>query len=144
MKPYVVLGTYKPTKWRAWRIGREICQITADASLVPHHSPPMLRILEKSSWKDYHLHANVVRFAHPEYEGSSWHQDGDHAPGADMDCRLVLWTNRNPTEIRYNNEIFVPKPWEIILFSNLQCFHRRPPGVSGKRWLFRQRVKGDE
>ena len=141
MKPYEVIGWYHPKRWRASIIGLDLCEITEAAGLVPHYSPPMLKIIEKSSWKDYALHANVVRFAHPEYEGSSWHQDGDHAPGANMDCRLVLWSSRNPTEIRCKNAVWTPSPWEVVVFSNLACYHRRPPGVEGKRWLFRQRVK---
>src|SRR6266404_2138529 len=112
--PYVLLGSYKPTKWRAWKIGRDLTSMTKEWGLKPHASEPMLKIMEKSSWKDYKLHANVCRFAHPEYEGSSWHQDGDHAPGADMRCALVLWASRNPTEIKGSDDkVYQPEPYEI-------------------------------
>lgn len=141
MKPYTVLGTFKPKKWRASVIGQELTWFTNMKGLTPHASVPMLKVIEKCSWKNYALHASVVRFAHPEYEGSGWHQDGDHAPGADMNCRLVLWSNRDCTEIRSGGVVYTPKPFEVVIFNNLECYHRRPPHVEGKRWLFRQRVR---
>lgn len=139
----IVIGEYKPTSTKAWRVGRDLVKITRAFGLVPHVSPPMLKILEKCSWKDQEKHASVVRYARPEYEGSGWHQDGDHAPGADMNCFLVVWADRDPTEIRYVNQarVFRPEPYQLVLFHNLTAYHRRPPGVSGKRMMFRQRVQ---
>lgn len=141
MKPPIVLAIFKPSRWRASIIGPELCAITRELGLAPHHSPQMLKILERCSWKDYGQHASVVRFAVPEYEGSEWHQDGDHAPGADMDCSIVVWASRDPTQIRYDGVIYQPEPYELVIFDNLRCYHRRPPDVSGRRWLFRQRVR---
>lgn len=140
-RPYRVLGVYTPDRWRASWIGPRLCELTHLHGLAPHISTPMLKLMEKSSWKDYDLHANVVRFANPQYEGSSWHQDGDHAPSADMNCALVLWCSHTPVLIRDKAGIvWQPQPLELVLFNNLDVHHRRPD-VTGKRWVFRQRVR---
>ena len=145
MIPYKVLETYHPRRWRASVIGPELCAITARKGFVPLVCPPMLAKNQRASWHDDKWHASVVRFAHPEYEGSGWHQDGDNTPGSNMQCQLILWASHTPTEIRhkYDSEgtVWIPEPFEVVVFDNWLCFHRRPPELSGKRWLFRQRVR---
>lgn len=143
MLPYEVLGKYQPTRARATLIGAALCRFTADRGFVPLKCDPMLRKNERSFWKDNARHANLVRYAHPEYEGVGWHQDGDNTPGSIMDHGIILWSDRSPTEFRWTDcesSVYQPQPLEVIYFRNMSCYHRRPPGLSGKRWLFRQRV----
>ena len=142
MKPYIVLGTYDPSQWRASIIGQELVAFTKKKGFVPHYSPPMLKKQEWATWSSKMYHASVVRWAVPTYEGVNWHQDGDNVPGANINCGLVLWANRDPTEIKFSGDskIYTPQPFEVVAFDNVFCYHRRNPYLEGKRWLFRQRV----
>lgn len=147
MKPYIVLGTYKPTLWKAFRVGRDICGITKAAGLIPHidpaHGP-----LHGAAWFNEALHAECRRRTFKTKQAEGWHYDGDTTPGSKPNCCLVLWSSTQPTWIKWQNlnhhfeapEYFVPKPFEVILFRNMSCLHRRPPNCVKNRWTFRQRV----
>ena len=142
-KPYIVLGTYKPPRYRAGIIGAALTAITEEIGLVPHidpaHGPQ-----ETSIWCDTALHAEVRRFAQHSM-GSGWHQDGDLADGSAMDHAAVLWANKTPTEFKTDDgQICRPKPFEVVLVRNLNGHHRSPPDAPQKpkrRWFFRQRVE---
>ena len=138
---YVVLGEYYPVKpWKAWRIGRDLTQMTHYIGLVPHEDPKH-GPEPHASWVDKSLHAQVRRF-NLNGQGGSWHQDGDTTPGSRMDCAMVLWSNVAPTLFKSttDNKIYQPKPYEVVLVRNLSCYHRRPDNAPYERWLFRQRI----
>jgi len=152
VKPYVVLGIYHPPwpqeQWKAWKIGRGLCQITSGHDLVPHvdpaHGPE-----PGASWSNVELHAQVRRFTMASGMGDDWHQDGDTTPGSKMDCAMVLWTSGPHVQLKFamdktdpilKNVVYQPNPYEVVLISNLLAYHRRPPGCPRERWVFRQRV----
>jgi hypothetical protein len=143
MKPYVSLGFYKPPKWSTKLVGEYITSLTKDLGLIPNQDAKH-RHQYKAPWNSKSLCAYVRRrtVTNPRAEG--WHQDGDLVPGALMDDSLVLWASNTPTELKVGDTVYIPKPYEIILFRNLSCQHRRPPGAPKVRWLFRQRVRNSE
>lgn len=143
MKPYVVLGTYWPKVWSAFRVGNDILAITRKLGLRPLNDP----IHGPQTWAPWcseKWHAEVKRRTPKNPKGEDWHQDGDLDPGSRMDCGIVLWATNTPTQIRVGTNIFQPKPKEIILFRNLVGHHRRPPDAPRIRWIFRQRVEPAE
>ena len=134
------IGTYKPKRWRGSIIGPAILEITRSYGLVPLINDSIQRNA-KPIWASLLDHAEVRRTAIVGSEGTSWHQDGDTTTD-EMDFGLVLWSQHNCTEFKYPDNIIIQaKPFEIIYIDNLECYHRRPPNVSGKRWSFRQRVE---
>ena len=151
MKPYIVLATYRPKKWRASIVGRELSDLTAELGLQPHidryHGP--LKLTGRN-WSSELLHAEVRRRTFQTSQAESWHFDADLEPKGNPNCAIVLWASTSPTEIRWNEdcsnsslhgpEIFRPKPFEVVIFNNMHCLHRRPKDVPYRRWVFRQRV----
>jgi len=141
-QPFVVLGRYRPPKFRASIIGEYLIEFTSKLGLTPLHDPehgPQTT----SIWCNEAVHAEVRRFAQHS-QGSSWHQDGDLKDGSVMDHAAVLWAAVTPTEFRLDNTVYRPEPFEIVIARNLGCFHRSPPDCPHKptrRWFFRQRVK---
>lgn len=138
--PYKVLGIYRPKKGRkAWFIGRALTRRTALAGLSPLVDTN-IKQNKGAAWYSEKLHSEVRKTAVLGSEGTSWHQDGDTSPGANMNHRLVVWASSNPTQFKFGDKIYQPKPYEIVMIDNLGCYHRRPPGVNGFRLSFRQRV----
>lgn len=143
MKPYEVLAVYKPDIWRASKIGKDLTTITKKAGLIPHNDPahgPLLKV----PWVDESLHAEVRRRTFKTKQAEGWHYDGDLGGGANPNCAIVLWSTNHPTEIKYEEKIYTPEPYELVIFNNLTCRHRRPPNCPRIRWTFRQRVKVPE
>ena len=143
MKPYQIIGYYKPSKLRGSIIGPDILSVISKFGLTPlddpEHGPQVTSI-----WCDEALHAEVRRFAQPGGQGSSWHQDGDLADGSRMDHAAVLWSNKCPTEFKSGGTIYQPQPFEIVIAYNLKGYHRTPPNVPKppeRRWFFRQRIE---
>jgi hypothetical protein len=167
--PYRVLTTYKPSRWRASIVGRDLTAITAEWGLLPHldksHGPLHLT---GRNWVSYPLHAEVRRRTFNTNQAEGWHTDGDLDPNSRPDCVIVTWASNSPTQIKWRkwpagsmsgldeastlghyppfNEpdkefelIYQAKPYEVVAFKNLSCFHRRPPGCPRVRWLMRQR-----
>ena len=135
--PYVVLAVFKPgpRPWRKSRIHRALTQLTHDLGFKP---------LPGRAWKlvgQRGLHAEVRKRAVPGTQATGWHQDGDMDPGVNMDHAIITWANVAPTEFKVGNNIFQPKPFEVVIVRNLGVYHRRPPGAPHERWLFRQRVE---
>lgn len=158
MKPYLSLGKYMPSRWRASIVGRELTDLTAKLGLLPHYDP-MHGPLELTgrNWVSKVLHAEVRRRTFKTNQAESFHYDGDLQEGSRPDCAIVLWASNNPTEIKWrqcqcgacgdtrqpksiHEEIYSPRPYEIVIFRNLACLHRRPANVPRIRWVFRQRV----
>lgn len=151
MKPYLSLGKYMPSRWRASVVGRELSDLMAKLGLQPHidrvHGP--LRLTGRN-WSSEILHAEVRRRTFSTKQAESFHYDGDLEPGANPNCAIVLWASNNPTEIKWRDyyggahpaelKIYQPKSYEVVIFHNMHCLHRRPAGVPRIRWVFRQRV----
>jgi hypothetical protein len=151
MKPYLSLGFYRPTRWRASVVGRELTDLTFELGLLPHidkyHGP--LKLTGRN-WSSELLHAEVRRRTFRTNQAESWHFDADLEPNGNPNCAIVLWCSNSPTEIRWNEEhsgsslhgpeIFRPKSFEVVVFDNMHCLHKRPQGVPYRRWVFRQRV----
>jgi len=140
MKPYKVLGVYKPTKWRPWKVGRDITAMTNKLGMKPLHDPihgPQMW----APWVNEKLHAEVKRRTPKNPKGEDWHQDGDLDPGSKMNHTLVLWASNHPTEFEVNGQVYQPKPYEVVAFNNLDGRHRRPLDAPRVRWMFRQRME---
>jgi len=143
--PFVVVGTYRPTKYRASRIGKYLTRFTNDLGITPLKDG-VHGAQATSIWCDEALHAEVRRFAQ-HAQGSGWHQDGDMAPGSNMDHAAILWASVTPTEFSdmlVHAKIYRPEPYEIIIVRNLCGYHRSPPDAPKKptrRWFFRQRIE---
>ena len=140
-KPYIVLRErYYPKTWRACRIGRDLTRLTRNLKLIPlddpAHGPQSFK-----AWCDEDLHAEVGWVTYKGNQGEDWHQDGDLVQGSRMDHAEVLWSNRTPTQFRYEGKIYQPKPFQIIIVKNLDGEHRRPGNAPKRRWFFRQRVE---
>lgn len=138
MCPYVILEVYKPAIWKSWKIGRDLTIITKNLGFKPFKAVDTR--YQGAAWADIELHAHVRRRTLRKEDGAQWHQDGDygHIP---MEHGLIFWSNRTPTEFKVWDQIYQPKPFEVVYFSNLDGLHRRPPNAPRKRWLFRQRVE---
>ena len=149
MKPYLVIGHYKPSKWRASVVGRDLTDLTCELGLEPHidlsHGPLPLK---GRNWVSTVLHAEVRRRTFNTTQAEGWHWDGDLDSNSKPDCAIVTWASNHPTEIKWRNTpedkefdlIFAARPYEICIFRNLACLHRRPPNCPRVRWLFRQRI----
>ena len=140
VKPYIVLGTYHPSRWKPHKVGRDLVKLTQEYGLVPLkdsvHGPQTW-----APWCSEKLHAEVKRRTPRNPKGEDFHQDGDLDPGSRMDCAIVLWSSNTPTEIKVEGHTYRPNRREVILFRNLAGFHRRPPATRRIRWVFRQRVE---
>lgn len=138
MAPYKVLGIYKPSIWKSWVVGRDLVALTRRLGLVPFPSTDTR--YESAPWSSRVDHAHVRRKTLRKQDGAQWHQDGDygHLP---MDHGLVFWSNKTPTEFKVGGLVYQPRPFEVVLFRNLEGMHRRPPEAERRRWLFRQRVR---
>lgn len=138
---YELLGRYKPTVWKCYRIGRDLCNFTRSLGFRPLKDPvhgPQLWV----PWVSETLHAEVKRRTPRNPKGEDWHQDGDLDPGSRMDCGIILWSNLTPTQFRDSTgRVVQPKPYEVVYIRNLACFHRRPPDAPRNRFIFRQRVE---
>jgi len=142
MIPYIVLkDKYLPSEWRARVIGRELTELTAKAGLKPHVDPAHGPIHWKRGWYSDALHAEVRRTTIAAPAASDWHYDGDTTPGSKPDCALVVWTNRTPTELKWEGHTYQPPPFSVVLFRNRGPLHRRPTNAPARRWMFRQRVQ---
>lgn len=140
--PFVVLKQhYKPAVWKAWKVGKDLTELTSWLGFKPL---PGIggKNNEGAAWYAADLHAEARRTCVPNSDGTQWHQDGDTTPGANMDYSLVVWAASDPTEIKRveGSLVYQPKPFEVVVFNNLEVLHRRPPHLSGERFSFRQRV----
>lgn len=145
--PYKVLATYRPAKWRASIIGRDLTDITSEMGYVPHIDPAHGPLhLTGRNWCSEVLHAEVRRRTFKTQMAEGWHYDGDTTEGSRPNCLLCLWASNHPTEVKWRSEgkdsemIYVPEPYQLVVFPNLECLHRRPPHVPRVRWVFRQRL----
>ena len=141
-EPFLVLvDRYIPSKWRPRVIGRELTQMMDHMGIVPHPDPIHGPIHWRRGWYNDTLHAEVRRITLPAPAAGDWHKDGDTTPGSKMDCAIVVWANRAPTEFEWAGQVYQPKPFQVVISRNLLCPHRRPSDAPSRRWFYRQRVK---
>jgi hypothetical protein len=142
--PFLSLGFFKPERWNARQIGYELTARTQSLGLTPHIDPAHGPLpLKGRNWASVHLHAEVRRRTFKTAQAESFHWDGDLEPDAKPDCGIVLWASNHPTEIKWRNgdgTIYQPRPYEVVVFANLCCLHRRPANCPRVRWIYRQRV----
>src|SRR5690348_11499754 len=122
--PYKVIGYYVPPRWSKKLVAHDLEAMTKKIGLKP--LPIGSYRLHKGPYQNYKKHSDLMR-RRPKYDNSDtgWHQDGDMT-NTDMDCTLVLWATNNPTEFRYEGEIWQPDPYQVVAANNLRCEHRRP------------------
>jgi hypothetical protein len=143
VKPYLVLAIYRPSRWRASTVGQELTAITQELGLQPHqdssHGPLHLT---GRNWVSFLLHAEVRRRTFATKQAEGWHWDSDLDPNGNPNCAIVTWASNNGTQIKWRGEekIYQPSPYEVVVFNNSKCVHRRPPNCPRVRWLFRQRI----
>lgn len=144
--PYIVLAVYKPfrlenEKLKSFcaRIGNDLTAITKQNGLTPLKNDEIQRN-KRPIWSNYNAHAEVRVTAVAGSQGEQYHQDGD-LNNTNMNFGMCVWASKTPTEIKVGNKIFQPQPYQLVLFKNLSCYHRRPSGIKGRRFFFRQRVK---
>lgn len=152
MLPYRVLAVYKPRIWNARQIGHELAELTYNAGFRPHVDPnhgPLL--MHGKSWHSVALHAEVRRRTAKSTQGEGWHYDGDlpdfrTGKMGNPNCLIALWASNTPTLIKWknSNEIYQASPYEVVVFNNMQCVHRRPANCPRMRWVFRQRLAPKE
>lgn len=147
MKPYIVLNPFYCSDMfsfadKSWRIGTDLVAFTKSLGLKPLNDPEH-PAQDWTPWNNLHLHAEVKNWTPDAPDGKVWHQDGDTTPGSRMDCRIVLWADKTPTEFcfKVGDKIFQPKPFEVVIFNNKACYHRQPPNAPDRRYIFRQRVE---
>jgi len=150
MTPYRVLESYYPQimpadrwnqtdGWRCWSIGQDLTELTHRHGLKPFHDP-LHTAQNWTPWNSQSLHAEVHKWHPGTHVAEGFHQDGDMIPGAKMDFASVLWASTTPTEFNYQGKIYQPKPFEVVLFRNLSCSHRRPSNAPEARFFFHQCV----
>ena len=151
MKPYIVLAEYHPTilpadkwnstaGWRAWKVGEDLTALTRQIGLTPLHDP-LHGAQTWTPWQSIKLHAEVHKWHPGTHIAEGWHQDGDQTSGANMNHASVVWASNNPTQFMVKDKVYQPKPFEVVLFKNLSCYHRRPPGTPEERFFFHQVVE---
>ena len=149
--PYIVLAQYTPPQmpadkwndtagWRCWKIGEDLTALTRRLGLEPLYDP--LHIAQDwTPWSSQRLHAEVHKWHPGTHIAEGFHQDGDQIAGCIMDYSSVLWASSHPTEFHYKGKVYQPKPFEVVLFKNLSCYHRRPPNTPEQRFFFHQAVE---
>jgi hypothetical protein len=137
----MVIGRYEPSRFTAETIGEELLRLTDSLNL---HTSPHGQCWSHSDWADLKS-ASEVRS--PEEvstpmqrlsdASSFWHQDVRK-----QNCWMVLWSNREQTEIRTMDGTVLNKlePYDVILIHNTLVEHRTPEKVSNDRWFFRRFV----
>lgn len=145
MLPYKVIEIFKPKIWDAREIGKYLTNLTASLGYSPHIDPehgPLKLTIKNGNWSSDTLHAEVRHKAFKTNQAEGWHYDGDTTPGSNPHCLICVWSTATPTEIRPHGsqKIYRPEPYEVVIFNNMECVHRRPPNAPKDRWTFRQRL----
>jgi hypothetical protein len=133
-----VIGKYNPRKLDSKKIAGHLVKITIDQNLIG---------FKKGSWPSADWHDGIdAEVRSPEnytkgYAGfPQWHQDMpiDNDPSLGM----VLWSNREQTEIKLPDDtILNAVPGDVLLIRNKSVHHRTPKIMSPDRWFFRRFVK---
>jgi hypothetical protein len=140
--PYVVLGNYKlPRSKEPHIVGSELTALTAKFGFEPTtgNATPW----EGAEWRDDELKAEVrgpFYYRRSGFKGN-WHFDGPSASRgfSEWNCGIIVWSSKSPTQILYEDKIYTPEPFQIILFRNKGPRHRQHGRTKG-RWFFRQYV----
>lgn len=162
---YIVLGTFKPNlsatdaignpelsderiliPWEpahrtvAKTMGEELVRFSKQLSLEPFGGP-----WTGGPWFDHEAAAELrfnvdTRPNENKYEGHFRTDDGFHRDGV-QGMGMIVWANQDPTELRWQDRIYQPQPFEIVLFNNSGPEHRQPRKSMEGRWFYRQYVR---
>lgn len=141
--PYKVLFDYVPPYLECPVIGTQLLyRLRLYYGFLPLNDPEH-PAQDWTPWNSVKDHAEVKNWTPDAPDGKAWHQDGDITPGARINCAIVLWANKTPTEFKWtsNGKIYQPKPYEVVVFHNAHCYHRQPPKCPNLRYIFRQRIE---
>lgn len=142
-----VIGKYIPPVLESDRIGLDLLDFTKQlrthsggvwSELDHEFYKAMLRKI--AEWSDREKAAEVrcpSSIIHVS-DGLSnvWHHD---IPD-DENLAMVLWSNREPTEILYNKQEVHADSGDVILIRNRTVLHRTPYSLSPDRFFFRRYV----
>lgn len=132
-----VIGRYQPRKLDAKRIGQHLIDITKNLQCEDSRGA-----WSEADWYSHKLSAEVrTTIANEKSRRSGialpWHRDSQG-----KDIAMVLWSNREQTEIQLPDEtVLKPDSYDIVIIRNTVVKHRTPPQVSSDRWFFRRFVK---
>jgi hypothetical protein len=124
----LVIGRYEPSRWTAETIGRELLRLTDSLHLQECED-----LTSTSEVRSPETNIKIAR----KLTKMGWHSDREGA-----DVWIVLWSNREQTEIRTPNRVVLkPEPYDVVLFHNKSVEHRGPKKMSRDRWFFRRFVR---
>lgn len=160
----IVIGKYLPQIMDAEKIGMDLVEMTKHIEShgqgrgnyigPPAASDATEYLAYIVQWMHGPMHAEVrspESSAHTTNPVTNWHHDGIYKPRPDGDygtslhdeqAGMVVWSNRESTEIRLADETVIrPEPGDIVLIRNMAAMHRTPLVRSADRWFFRRYVK---
>lgn len=144
-----IIGRYRPRTLNPSRMSERLFAISKQHNLQPFspksHGVKVER--GRSRWTFYHLDGEL-RFPEDNLDIKSridgvnaWHHDRPSTMHREKKLGMVLWSNREQTEIRLpDGEILVPNPGDVALMRNADAEHKTPTIMSPDRWFFRQFV----
>jgi hypothetical protein len=139
----IVVGRYEPRSLDAEVMGKVLLRLTERAGLRSDGSGCWTH----ADWGDP---ASTAEVRSPESNArvaeelaQRWHRDGSNSDGGDL--WIVLWSNREQTEIRTADGAAVAlDPCDVVLIRNGSVEHRSPEKASPDRWFFRRLVQPPE
>jgi hypothetical protein len=139
-----VIGRYEPSNFSIKKIAEELLYLTDSLDLqTKTYSNPMDDfVADDRCVSDQHAYEvrspkNNNLMVKKSGEIRNWHRDR-----GGIDTALVLWSNREQTEVRTSNRTVIKlNPGDVILIHNKSIMHRIPQKISDDRWFFRRFVK---
>lgn len=133
-----IIGYYKPDIFHASAIAQNLVGMTVINGLEQSGSGAW----DNAEWSSDLLAAEVRSPANHAFvvangRSTEWHNDGGLP-----DMAMVVWSNREQTEVRLKDgTILRADPGDVMLINNSIVEHRTPPKLSEDRWFFRRYVK---
>ena len=132
-----VIGRYEPDQLDPAKIGTELVSLTNNLNLETFAYGAY-----NTDWTDHNTASEVRAPRTNEYMAKSENVTPWHKDNSGKECALVLWSNREQTEIKTpNGDILKPDPFDVLCIANAAVEHRTPPQISEDRWFFRRTVK---
>ncbi len=81
-----------------------------------------------------------VQSVHPPYSLAQWYMNNAiwHQDCGPEDAAFIIWSNVQPTEVRYmDGRLFQASDGAVIFVNNLEVEHRTPMPLNPARWLAR-------
>jgi hypothetical protein len=85
--------------------------------------------------------ADTIRACEATPELMKWHRDGAGPDPTDPAVTpsiktLLVWSNGTPTHLCWWRTGYdAPQPFDVILFDNVNAWHRSPPPEEGRWWV---------